>query len=319
MIGHPNKAPGESSCSEHEHSPKSHRVPPCVHTDADESDNDHADNMVKSRRLQKTRKSSNSSVQQKYDGNDPAKSIVRNNLRNDEQQHRLSSNDEGDKYESSSILNRNNEINHNHRRIKYPAARKSHQFIAVTTTTTDEDTYKQHHHHRRPPPPSDHVHSKSTHASTTATSSIPVPTPSIESAASVKRKNRFQIESIRKSQQQQMLLASCNAAKSSNDDDCSVPNDRSILPLRPSIIERKQTHTPTTDVENSITNKVHPPQGTHTSFDTSKDEQHHVTFQVTSHGKQEPTVEEEKAPVPSAVITAVPNPAPASSSQREVR
>ena len=282
--------------------------------DADESDNDHADKKVKSRRLQKTRKSSNASLQQKYDGNDPAQSILRNNLRKDEQQHRSSSNDEGDKYESNSILNRNNEINHNHRRIKYPATRKSHQFIAVTTTT-DEDTQK--HRYRRPPPP-DHLNSKSAHESTTAPSSIPVPTPAIESTASVKRKNRFQIESIRKSQQQQILLASCNAAKSSNDDDCSVPTDRSILPLRPSIIERKQTHTPTTDAENSIANTVNPPKGTHTTFDTIKDEQHHVTFQVTSHGKQEPTADGEKAPVPSAVVTAVPNPAPASSSQREV-
>jgi len=274
---------GQSSCSENdENQSKFHSVISSrdVAADADESDNGNNKNIKKTRRFQKVRKASNSSLTQKYENN------------NNNEQQNSSSNDDDENRKFNLIVN-----GHNERRTKPVSIKK----FTRSSTTTDDDTSKQIHRYHpldnlqsklppQPPPPQ----------TTTNESNLSSPIPTINTTAnqpSVKKINRFQVKSIRKSQQQHILLANIAAAKSSNDDDCSVPNNQSNLQLKPSIIERKNTITPTTDLENgTIDNGLH-----------------RVHFHVASHDKKESTAEEEKIPNQTTTTVTLPTPAPPSS------
>ncbi len=274
---------GQSSCSENdENQSKFHSVISSrdVAADADESDNGNNKNIKKTRRFQKVRKASNSSLTQKYENN------------NNNEQQNSSSNDDDENRKFNLIVN-----GHNERRTKPVSTKK----FTRSSTTTDDDTSKQIHRYHpldnlqsklppQPPPPQ----------TTTNESNLSSPIPTINTTAnqpSVKKVNRFQVKSIRKSQQQHILLANIAAAKSSNDDDCSVPNNQSNLQLKPSIIERKNTITPTTDLENG----------------TIENGLHRVHFHVASHDKKESTAEEEKIPNQTTTTVTLPTPAPPSS------
>jgi hypothetical protein len=274
----------QSSCSENdENQSKFHSVilSRDAAADADESDNGNNKNIKKTRRFQKVHKASNSSLPQKYENNN--------------EQQNSSSNDDDENRKFNLIVN-----GHNERRTKPVSTKK----FTRSSTTTDDDTSKQLHRYHpldnlqsklppQPPPPQ---------TTTTNESNLSSPIPTINTTAnqpSVKKVNRFQVKSIRKSQQQHILLANTAAAKSSNDDDCSVPNNQSNLQLKPSIIERKNTITPTTDLENG----------------TNENGLHRVHFHVASHEKKESTAEEEKIPNQTTTTTTVtlPTPAPPSS------
>ena len=284
MSINPDLIEGESSCSEDENQLKSNSLSSTIDADADESDNGNNKDIKKSRRLQKTRKTSNSSIQ---------KPEVNNSK--DELQR------------SSSNENENTD-----RRLKSASIKKTNNL--TTTTTSEDDTIKQYHRYH----PLDNI--ESTIATTTTTTnestlSSPIPTMTVSTnQPSVKKVNRFQVKSIRKSQQQQILLANANAAKSSNDDDCSVPN----LQLKPSIIGRKYTDVQTTDGETTVTNT----SSALPTLSTIENGHHRVRFQVIPHGKHESPAEEEKLPNQTATAVAQPTPvAPSSTAsvQGEVR
>jgi hypothetical protein len=117
-----------SSCSEEENHSNCHRMLSSTDTDADESDNDNKRRCIKSRRFQKTRKTSNSSIIQKYENNTNHHTppLSRTNLHTNEQvQHQSSSNDDNTN-ESNSITNGNNQMNLNNRRTKLSVTKKSH-------------------------------------------------------------------------------------------------------------------------------------------------------------------------------------------------
>ena len=288
VVVHPSSKAHQSSCSDDEHQ--------SVDSDeADESDHEQTTKQIKLRRLQKTRKPSNSSLQHKADHQTPP--LSRSYPRKDEplQQQRSSSNEDEENQESISRLN---ELNFTNRRMKFSNNRRALHFTVTTTattTTTDEEINKQ----SKCQTVFDQSDSKLTK---TAESNLSSPIPTM--VAPVRKANRFQVKSIRKSQQPHILLAKATAAKSSNEDDCSVPNDTlPNLQARPTIIERSNVQTPTTDGDHPLH-----------SMDTSENERHRVRFQVTSHVKRDSTVDEEKLAISStATAVTLPTPAPASS------
>jgi hypothetical protein len=280
----------QSSCSEDEISTKFHPISSSIDADADESDNGNSKDIKKSRRLQKTRRISNSSIQK-----------PETNSNSKDELQRLSSNEDGN----------------NERRLKSTLLKKSDHL----TTTSDDDVIKQYHRYH----PLDNIDSKLTATTTTNESNLSSPIPEMTPSTnqpSVKKVNRFQVKSIRKSQQQ-ILLANANTAKSSNDDDCSVPNNKSNLQLKPSIIDRKHTNTPTTDGEHTATNTENLVNNAVSALNSVEHEHHHVRFQVIPHGKHESTAEEEKTPNQISTAVSLPTPtAPPSSTasaQGEVR
>ena len=232
-----------------------------VDVDADESDNGNNSQQVKFRRFQKTRKSSNSSL--------PQKSEI-----TIERKHSSSNDDEN-----------------NERRTKPVSMKRPER--KLTMTTTDDDLHIHRYH------PLDNLHSKDPPNNN---DSLSTPTITVSNCQpSVKKVNRFQVNSIRKSQQQQILLANTAAAKSSNEDDCSVPNDRS----KTLTIERQHTNTPTTDSEHPATHT----DGTCSTPNAVENGHHRVRFQVTVQDKKESVHEEEKLPpqtTPSASVSTTP-------------
>ena len=287
---------GHSSGSEDNENPSI--LPPLISSaeaDADESDNGNDNQLLKLRRFQKTRKPSNTSLPQKPEINT-------------ERRHSSSNDDE--KKESNSIPNGNN----NERRTKPISAKKIER--KLTITTTDDDMNK--HVHRYHP-----LDNLEANIPPTANESSPIPTITISNnnQPSVKKVNRFQVKSIRKSQQQQILLANASAAKSSNEDDCSVPNDKSNLQLKPSIIERKDSHTGTTDGEHSTTNTDSLINGATSAGNTVENGHHHVRFQVMPYEKKESVpLEEEKIhhQTKATATVTVPVPHPPSCAHGEV-
>ena len=272
----------QSSCSDDEHRSLDS-------DEADESDHEQSTKQTKSRRRQKTRKPNHSSLQHhKIDHQTPP--LIRSYPRKDEphpqqQQQRSSSNEDEENRESISRLN---ELNFSNRRPKFLSNRRAPHFAVppTTTTTTDEEMNKQ-------------LHSHPTFAASDSISNLSSPIPTM--LAPVRKVNRFQVKSIRKSQQPHILLAKAIAAKSSNEDDCSVPNESlPNLQARPTIVERSSAQTPTTDGEHPLHSR-----------ETSENEHHRVRFQITSHGPRDSIAEEEKLPVPSAAAVALPTPAPA--------
>jgi hypothetical protein len=292
-----------SSCSDEEDEYHSHDQSSSTDTDADESDHEIINNnpkqIPKPRRLLKTRKTSFSSINANH-----TPPVSRTNIRKDDQQQRSSSNDD----DNNEMHNINDEILFNNRRLKPSLKKRDH---ITTTTTTDDDTTKYHRYH-----PLDNLEMNGKKFPSESTGSSPIATTSTEINHPIptRKANRFQVKSIRKSQQQQILLANAAAAKSSNDDDNSVPNPRTKSPLKPSLIERKHTNTPTTDGENSTTNTDHIVNGAVSALKTVENGgnggHHRVRFHVTQHKKPESAAEEEKLPAPT---TTVPTPAPPSS------
>jgi hypothetical protein len=285
MSTDPDLIEAESSFSEDENQLKSHSVSSSIDADADESDNGNNKNIKKSRRLQKTRKTSNSSIQ---------KSEV-NNSKDELQRSSSNENENPDRRLKSSLIKKINNL--------------------TTTTTSDDDTIKQYHRYH----PLDNIESnRATTTTNESNLSSPIPTMNVSAnQPSVKKVNRFQVKSIRKSQQQ-ILLANASAAKSSNDDDCSVPN----LQLKPSIIGRKYINNQTTDGENTATNTDNHVNSALPTLSTIENGHHRVRFQVTPHGKHESPPEEEKLPNQTATAVALPTPvAPSSTAsvQGEVR
>ena len=292
-----------------------------METDADESDHEIQQNnkpIVKPRRLQKTRKTSVTIVGSTTNNNTPPAS--RTNVRKDEQQqqqqHQSSSNDD----EINDMNGTVEDSTVNNRRPKaFQSKRHDH---LTTTTTTDDDTNRYYHRYH----PLDNLEANGKHFPTDSHGSSPVPTTAGSiSSIPARKTNRFQVKSIRKSQQQHMLLANVAAAKSSNDDDCSVPNQRMKSPFKPALIGRKHTNTPTTDGEHPTTNTDHIVNGALSALRTvdngsgSDMGNCHVRFHVSQNKKHESAAEEEKLPAP---IVTLPTPAPpssAASAQGEVR
>ena len=310
-----------SSCSDEEGESSVHRSnnqsSSSVNTDADESDDDESKAndkpIVKSRRLQKTRKTSFTLVNNANNQTPPSSKTL---VRKDE--HRSSSNDD----EVNDLHVNSDDLTQNNRRLKSLTIKKADQHF-TTTTTTDDDTSK-HYYHRYHPLVNLETNGK--HPPTHSTCSSPVP--SISSPANsipTRKLNRFQVKSIRKSQQQQLLMANIAAAKSSNDDDCSVPKQRTKFPLKPALIERKHTNTPTTDGENPSTNTDNIVNGAVSALKTvengsGSDIGHHrVRFQVALHKKAESAAEEEKHPTATVAAPAPAPPSSAASAQGEVR
>ncbi|CAF1156874.1 unnamed protein product [Adineta steineri] len=306
-----------SSCSDEEGESSLHHSPnqssrsssSSIDTDADESDHKLSNNninnkqTIKPRRFQKTRKTSFSS-----NNNNHTPPISRTNIRKDDQnQQRSSSNDE-DNTELNSIHEEISYNNNNNRRLKLFSLKKR-DHMAATTTTTDDDTTKHHRYH-----PLDNLEMNGKKFPSESTGSSPVPTNITPiNPIQTRKATRFQIKSIRKSQQHQILLANAAAAKSSNDDDGSLSNQQPKLSFKPSLLERKHTNTPTTDGENSTTNTDNIVNGAVTALKTAQNNSgnssgngyHRVRFHVTQHRKHESPAEEEKVTVP---IT--PSPAP---------
>jgi hypothetical protein len=283
---------GESSlhCSRDQSSSSS------IDTDADESDheiiNNNSKQQIKSRRLLKTRKTSFSSINPNNTHTPP---ISRTNLWKDDQQ-RSSSNDD----DNNQINSINDEMILNNRRLKSFSLKK--RDLTHTTTTTDDDTTKHYRYHAL-----DNLELNRKIFPSESTGSSPVPTMFTPvNPLPTRKTNRFQIKSIRKSQQHQILLANAAAAKSSNDDDCSVPHPRTKI----SLIERKHTNTPTTDGENSTTNTDSIVNGAVSALKTVENGHHRVRFHLTQHKKHESAAEEEKLPAQTPLL---PPPAPPSS------
>lgn len=326
-----------SSCSDEEGESSLHRSydqsssgssSSSIDTDADESDHEIINNtntnniningkqLTKSRRLLKTRKTSFTSININSNHTPP---VTRTNTRKDDQiQQRSSSNDEGDNNNNNDNHNINEESNLNNNRRSKPFSLKKRDHI-ITTTTTDDDTSKFHRYH-----PLDNLEINEKHFLSESTGSSPIPTMSnqINHSNPTRKPTRFQIKSVRKSQQQQILLANAAAAKSSNDDDCSVPNRRTKIPLKPSLIERKHTNTPTTDGENSTSNTDHIVNGAVSALKTvvngDSSGHHRVRFHVTQQKKHESTAEEEKVPPPTNAPSTPAPPSSTASAQGEV-
>ncbi|UJR16001.1 hypothetical protein I4U23_002918 [Adineta vaga] len=242
--------------------------------DADESEGENSNRTKKCRRMQKTRKTEHI------------------NEKNDRQVDSSSINDDKERRDCNSILNGNSDW-----KTKSSLARKSDQM--TSPTTTDDDMTKTYHCYH----PLDDLDGKSTPNSTI--------TPTGNQSFS-KKPNRFQVKSIRKSQQQQILLANVNQARSSpiNEDETSTPNQSSSSQLKRSIIERKNTNTSTADVENTSANSSNVIHNGLSVSNTTENDHHHVRFQVNTHGKQESIVEEEKRSNQSVPTTTLSTPAP---------
>jgi hypothetical protein len=272
-------------------------------TENDESDHElnNINNTKQTLKARRSKKDRNTSTNLNY-----TPPISRANIRKDDQQQqqqRSSLNNDDDSDEVNSI---NDEFFFNSRRLK-PFSLKKHDHF-TTTTTTDDDTTKHHRYHAL-----DILETNRKNSPYESPSSIPnnsIPTNQVPT----RKTNRFQVKSIRKSQQPQFLLANASAAKSSNDDDCFVPNQRTKVSLKPLLIDRKHTNTPTTDGENSTTNTDNVVNGAVSALKTVENGggggHHRVRFHVTQHKKTESAAEEEKVPAPT---TALPTPAPPSS------
>ena len=285
-------------------------------TDADESEHENSYNnnnnngkpTTKSRRLLKTRKTSFSSLNNNY-----TPPISRIYMRKDDSQPQSSSNDDEQKeitiIHDEPTSNNNNNNNTNSRRLKtFPSKKRDQMLTAATTTTTDDDTTKYHHHRYHP---LDSFHSNHRHAQTESARSASIPTISTTNPFSLNRKsNRFQIKSIRKSQQQHVLVANATAAKSSNDDDCSQPVPRPKFALRHPLAARKHTNTPTTDGETSTTNTDSIVNGAVSALKTAENGYPRVRFHVPQSKKTESAAEEEKS---VTTTSSLPTPAPPSS------
>jgi len=286
-------------------------------TDADESEHENSYNnnnnnnngkpTTKSRRLLKTRKTSFSSLNNNY-----TPPISRIYMRKDDSQPQSSSNDDEQKeitiiHDEPTSNNNNNNNNTNSRRLKtFPSKKRDQMLTAATTTTTDDDTTKYHHHRYHP---LDSFHSNHRHAQTESARSAS--TISTTNPFSLNRKsNRFQIKSIRKSQQQHVLVANATAAKSSNDDDCSQPVPRPKFALRHPLAARKHTNTPTTDGETSTTNTDSIVNGAVSALKTAENGYPRVRFHVPQSKKTESAAEEEKS---VTTTSSLPTPAPPSS------
>ncbi|CAF1078874.1 unnamed protein product [Adineta ricciae] len=309
-----------SSCSDEEGESSIHRSSnqssssssssSSIDTDADESDpetnNDSSKHINKSRRFQKTRKTSFSSL-----NNNHTPPVSRTNVRKDDHQPqhhpRSSSNDE----DNTEINGINDEMILNNRRVKLLSLKKRDHI--TTTTTTDDDTIRHHRYH-----PLDNLENSAKDLPSESNGSSPLTTNVVPINPSATRKGtRFQVKSVRKSQQN-VLLANAAAAKSSNDDDCSTSKQqRTKVSSKILLSGRLNTNTPTTDGETSTTNTDNLANGTastlkpakHSSM-TNGNGHHRVRFHVTQHRKHESPVEEEKVPAP---ITPSPAPAPPSS------
>ncbi|CAF1078403.1 unnamed protein product [Adineta ricciae] len=276
---------GQSSCSDEDESHLNSRSVE-VDADADESDDDDVKRPKKSRRMQKPRKTDNCLSIQKSDHTNG--------------KLHLSSSNEDDKEQP--LTNGNND-----RKLKSSSAKTS-DHITSPTTTDDDVTRTIHLYH-----PLDILQQVST----------PSPTinPSVNQS-STKKPNRFQVNTIRKSQQQQILMENAMKARAStiNEEDCSVPHQTLSSQSKALTIERKNTNTPTTDGENSTVNSTNVIQNsTSTSIPTESGHHHHhhhVRFQAALQGKPESTTEEEKVSNQSVIqttstTTPVPTPAPA--------
>ena len=289
-----------------------------METDADESDHAIQQSnkpIVKPRRLQKTRKTSVTIVGSTTKNNTPPTS--RTNVRKDEQKHPSSSNDD----EINDMNGTVEDFMVSNRRPKAFQSRR-HDHL-TTTTTTDDDTNRSYHRYH----PLDNLEANGKHFPSDSHGSSPVPTTAGSINLNLARKsNRFQVKSIRKSQQQHMLLANIAAAKSSNDDDCSVPSQRMKSLFKTAVMTgRKHTNTPTTDGEHPTTNTDHIVKGALSALTIvdngsgSDIGNHHVRFHDSQNKKHESAAEEEKLPAP---IVTLPTPAPpssAASAQGEVR
>ncbi len=194
-----------------------------------------------------------------------------------------------------------NDDENNERRTKHALTKKFERKLTMTTTDDDMHIHRYH--------PLDNLESKITDES------LSTPTVTISnSQPSVKKVNRFQVKSIRKSQQQEILLANAAAAKSLNEDDCSVPNDQS----KPSIIERQHTNTPTTDGEHSTTHPDGVMNGTGSALNTIENGHHRVRFHVTIQEKKDSTHEEDKLPQQTLASLTLPTTPAAPSSATSV-
>lgn len=275
----------QSSCSDDDENRLNNRSVE-VDADADESGDDDAKRPKKSRRMQKLRKTDNYLSIQKSDHTNG-------------KFHPSSSNEDDREH---SVTNGNND-----RKPKCSATKK---FDHITSPTTTDDDIARTIHLYRP-------------LETLQQVSTPSPTinPSVHQS-STKKPNRFQVNTVRKSQQQQILMENALKARAStiNDEDCSVPNQTLSSETKALTIERKNTNTPTTDGENSTVNSSNAIQnGTSTSIPTenghhhNRHHHHHVRFQATPHGKPESTTEDEKISNQSIIVTTttpVPTPAP---------
>lgn len=263
-----------SSCSEDEDESSNHHPNlSSIDADADESDNGNNHQLLKFRRFQKTRKSTSSSQT----------SISEIN----HQRKNSSSNEEENKF------------NLERRSKPLPIKNSEHSSTTTTTTTTttDDDLTKRVHLYH----PLDNLQST---IPIVNNESSPIPTITVTSNQPVVKKiNRFQVKSIRKSQQQEILLANAAIARFSTEDDCSVPNGKPNLHLQAPMIERKESTT-TTDGEQSTTKdketKLNPLENGH-----------YVRFHLTPQEKKETTLEEQKLSN-HTTTTAIPLPAPTS-------
>ncbi|CAF4558912.1 unnamed protein product [Rotaria sp. Silwood1] len=277
-----------NNSEEDENSPKFYPVLSSIDADADESDNSPNKTTKKPRRLQKTHRTSIASLQQKYENN---------NCKDEQQQ---SSSDENENKESNLITN-----GHNERRTKLSLVKRFDRLPAATTIDKDKKQKYDYYH------PLDNLESKltATNESTPLNPKMTVST----NQSSVKKVNRFQVKSIRKSQQPQIMLANTVAAKSSNNDDYSVSNKSSNLSSKSSSIERQHTNTPTTDIENPVMNTNHTVNGTISTSISVESGHNHVHFQATSHEKQDSAADDEKSPNLTVTAVTVPLTTPHSS------
>ena len=237
-----------------------------IDTDADESDNGNSNRLLKFRRFQKTRKPSNTSLPQKCE-------------KIDERKHSSSNDDENKE-----------------RRSKPASIKKCER--KVTMTTTDEDMHVHRYH------PLDHLQEKIPPMNSESTPSTPTIIVT-NSQPSAKKVNRFQVKSIRKSQQPELLLANIAAAKSSNEDDCSVPNGP------PSKSSATDNEHPTTHTDGMVNGASNPVENGHPR----------VRFHVTVQEKKEPMHEEEKLPhhaTATATVTLPPTTPAAPSSSASI-
>ena len=285
----------QSSVSEEEDEEETSRVAQpvlsAIDADADESDNGNNKQLLKFRRFQKTRKSGGSSQP--------------STAENNHQRQNSSSNEEENRQQSKILTNGNSD-----RRSK-PASIKKSEHASLSTTTDDDAIRHVHRYH-----PLDYL--QSTMSTVNNNESSPIPTITVtNNQPVVKKVNRFQVKSIRKSQLQEILLANTAIARSSNEDDCSVPNGKSNLHLEPPIIERRHTVSTMTDSEQS-TAKNECCNNDVTSRLTPVENDHHVHFQVTTQEKKKPALEEQKLSNHATATLLTPAPPSSTTSVQEV-
>ena len=280
-------------------------------TDVHESDQEMEKNnkqIMKTRRLQKNRKASFSTINKK-NGSTPSKT----NIRKTEQQKQSSSNDDNDHNNEKNSTK--DELASNNRRIK-PTSLKRRNHLTTTAAIDDEAT-KYHCYH----PLDIREQNGQKHPSdSTCLSSMPTVLAQANPVPA-RKENRFQIKSIRKSQQQQILLANAAMARASNDDDSPLFNQEAKVPLKSSLIEHKHANTPINDAENSTINvdgNVENAISTLKTDENNSNGHHCVRFLVIQHKKNESAAEEEKSPIQMNVLPAPVPPSSAISVQGEV-